>query len=173
MSKQKKIYFPKTRLAELAARAGGIGRDQAVEGALESLQAMRGESDRKIANAVAELEAVVLNARSGQISAEEISLVLRRSDLIVTLAGTFDYEALERAAKSLCDVADGLVRAGLFHSAPIAVHVQSMKLLTPGERMASPDEAEKILTELAKILAHYKFGSLAFTADSQDLAASA
>lgn len=34
----KKIHFPKTRFAELAARAGGITQEAAVNGALKNIE---------------------------------------------------------------------------------------------------------------------------------------
>ena len=40
-----RVFFPTTRLTELAARSGGITRDAAVEGAMKTLDSMRAASD--------------------------------------------------------------------------------------------------------------------------------
>jgi hypothetical protein len=99
--------------------------------------------------------------------------VLRHADQIVTLAGTFCYPALDAAAKSLCDVADGLLRAGMCNRGPVAVHVQTLHLLAPGNMTLSPEHAEKMLAELAKVVDHFAFDSLAAVTGADDFVISA
>lgn len=166
--KPRKTFFPKTRLSELAARPGGIPRDLAIEGAVEAIQELRGESDKMIGLLIGAIEELVYAAKNKQMSEEDMFQVLRHADQIVTLAGTFGYQFLDVAVRSLCDVTDGLIRAKLRDVAPIAVHIQSMRLLGPGVNALTPDQAGKVLAELAKILTHYKFGSLAVPDDSVD-----
>jgi hypothetical protein len=158
---QKKIFFPKTRLAELAARAGGMAREDALAGAMKSIEAMRGESDGAIRDAIAAMEKIVYACSTvGALDDAQMLAVLRHADQIVTLAGTFCYPALDSAARSLCDIADGLRRGGRYDVKPIAVHVQTMHLMAPGAMALSPEHAEMMLGELAKIAAHFNFGSL-------------
>jgi len=156
-----KTSFPRTRLSQLAARSGGIGRDQAVESAMQSVESLRGEGDETIARFAAEIETIVNGARGGRLAADQMQTILQYSDQIVTLAGTFDYESLAKVMRSLCDVTDGMLGAGLQDFAPIAVHVQSMRLVVPGGTALSPEQVETVLAELAKVLAHYNFGSIA------------
>lgn len=170
---KKKIFFPKTRLAELAARSGGILRDDALEGAMKTLEGMREKADTQIRAAVAAMEDIVFGAASGDtLDNEQILSILRHADQIVTLAGTFGYTTLDSASKSLCDVADGLLRAGMHDRQPVAVHVQTLHLLAPGKMVLSPEHAEKMLAELSKVSAHFNFDSLGATAvnDGEELA---
>ncbi len=67
-----------------------------------------------------------------------MTAILKHADQVVTLSGMFGYSALDTAARSLCDVADGMLRAGVWDRAPIAVHVQTMHLLVPGGMSLSP-----------------------------------
>jgi hypothetical protein len=156
-----KTSFPRTRLSQLAARSGGIAREQAVEAAMESVESLRGEGDEAIKSSIAAIEAIMNHARNGQLATDRIQEILPYADQIVTLAATFGYDSLAKVMRSLCDVADGLIRAGLRDAAPIAVHVQSMLLLMPGSTALSAEQVEVVLGELAKVLTHYNFGSIA------------
>lgn len=171
--KPRKTFFPKTRLSELVARPGGIPRDIAIEGAVAAIQELRGESDKMIMLLIGAIEELIGCSKKGQMSEHDMIQVLKYADQIVTLSGTFGYQFLDVAVKSLCDVTDGLVRSNLRDVAPIAVHIQSMRLLAPGVNSLTPEQAGKVLTELAKILTHYKFGSLAVADDAVDEATTA
>jgi hypothetical protein len=175
-AKTKKIFVPKTRLAELVGRAGGIHRDIAIENASEGLRGMREQADAAIHTAIAALEAIVLapNA-SDTLTDDQMRMVLRHGDTIITLSGTFKYSALDTAARSMCDVSDGLLRAGLNSRQPIAVHVQTMHLVAPGNANLPAEHVEKLLGELAKVRAFFNFRSLGATPvdENDDLIASA
>lgn len=173
---KKKIFVPKTRLAELVGRSGGIHRDIAVESAGESIQGMREQADAEIRKAIAAIEAIVFaRDASDKLTNDEMLGVLRHGDTIVTLSGTFNYVALDTAARSMCDVSDGLLRAGLNSRQPVAVHVQTMHLLAPGNMSLSAEHAEKMLNELAKVRAFFDFRSLSATPvdENDDLIAAA
>jgi hypothetical protein len=161
---KKKVFVPKMRLAELVARAGGVHRDIALEGAAESIEGMREQADTEIRKAITAIEGIVFakNA-SDTLTDDEMLGVLRHGDHVVTLAGTFAYTALDAAARSMCDVADGLLRAGMNTRQPVAVHVQTMHLLAPGNMKLSAEHAEKMLSELAKVTAFFNFRSLSTT----------
>jgi hypothetical protein len=173
---KKKVHFPKTRLTELVARAGGMTRDDALDSAMKSIESMRAQSDAEIRNSIAAMEDIVFARGAGDtLEQEQIAAVQRHADQVVTLAGTFCYDALDAAARSLCDIADGLLRAGLNHRQPIAVHVQTMHLMAPGVMTLSPEHSEKMLSELAKVTGHFNFGSLGATPvnDEEDIIAAA
>jgi len=172
---KKKVFFPQIRLAELAARPGGMTRDDAVGAASASLEAMRAESENAIRAALAGLEAIVLTRGAGAtLDADGMTAVLKHGDQVVTLAGMFGFPALDTAARSLCDLADGLLRAGHYDRAPIAVHVQTMHLLAPGSIIAlSPEHAAQMLAELARVTDHFKFGSLAESAGQDEFVVAA
>jgi len=161
----KMIHFPTTRLSEMVARAGGVSRSDAVEGAMAQMESMRGESDNVIEAAISAVEAVALAASArGKFTKAQMLDILRYGDQIVTLAGTFGYAPLDIASRSLCDVTDGLLGAGLDDPAPILVHVQAIRMMAPRATPLKTEEIEKILAELKKVSAHFNFGPLSQTA---------
>jgi hypothetical protein len=163
-----RTYFPQTRLAELAARPGGIARSDAIEGALKSIEGMRADADSTITKSIAAIATVVYSARAGQLTELEIYKVLRLADQIVTLSGTFCYGPLDRVSRKLCDLTDGLIRSRQYLAAPIAVFIQSLQLLSPGIDTLGEAEIEKIEAELAKVLDHFGFQSLAKPGVAED-----
>ena len=57
-------------------------------------------------------------------------------DQLVTLAGTFGYVSLDKAARSLCDLLDGLLNQGKDDLASIRAHVQTIQMFAPGTSAA-------------------------------------
>jgi hypothetical protein len=162
------IHFPTTRFAELAARGGGITRTAAVDGALKGIESSRAESDGIIAKSIAAIEAIVYAPHvRDSLSGDEMRDLLRHADQIVTLAGMFNYGQLDAAARSLCDLTDGLLIAGVFEVAPVSVHVRALRLMAPGAAALEPDEAGRIFTGLQKVLAHFQISSLSNAGDCQ------
>jgi hypothetical protein len=158
MARPVRTYFPKSRLSELAARPGGISRDDAIKGAQKSIEILRGEGSAAILDSMKELEAVVFT-KQDRLSASSVRKMLRLADPIVSLAGTFGYDALDVVTRSMCDLLDALLAAENFDVAPVLVHVQSMRLLMPDSPPRSAEEIARIRSELAKVIAHYKSGS--------------
>jgi hypothetical protein len=159
-------HFPKTRLSELIGRLGGISREDAVEKAKIELESMRGKSDEVILESVAALEEIILHPETGNAySRKQMVEILQLADQIVTLAGTFGYVALDKATRSLCDVTDGLLRAKRNDIASIHVHIRAIRMVVPGAAPLPPEIVEQLLSELAKILAHYGFKGLSDAAD--------
>jgi hypothetical protein len=163
----KKIHFPKTRLTELASRSGGVTRDRAVEEAFKSIDNLRDHAVSTIDTATTSIENILRAAKGGHITKDEMRKVLRGADNIVTMAGTFGMETLEKIGKSLCDIADGLLSHSTQDIAPIAVHVQAIRLAAPGKPELAAPAASHILSELAKVRAHYGFASLAATTPAE------
>ena len=98
---------------------------------------MRGKSDEEVILDLrsAALESIVyarLPEAVNAYSKNQMREILCLGDQIVTLAGTFSYDALDKAARSLCDVADGLVRTKRNDMASIHVHMRALRLLAPG-----------------------------------------
>lgn len=156
---KKKIFFTQTRLSELAARSGGMTRDDAIEGAMKSLESMRELSDVEIRKSIAAMSDIVRTPGS-TLDDEGLLAIQGMADQIVTLAGTFGHAALDAAARSLCDIADGLLRTGRHDRQPIAVHVQTLQLMAPGVVTLSEEHCDRLLGELARVAAHFAFGSL-------------
>ena len=171
MGSMKKVYFPTTRLSELANQGGGVTRSSAIEGAMQQLESMRAESDSIIEKAIVAIEEVALKPQvRGKFNNDEKRTLLRQADQVVTLAGTFGYTSLDAAAKSMCDVVDGMLTIDQNEAAPILVHVQAVRLMAPSSAKLGESETQKILSELNKILLHFNFTSLGDAAgDDQGL----
>jgi hypothetical protein len=154
-----KVYFPTLPLQEAVARGGGLTRENAIEAALENVGAISGEGNQTIEASISALEALVAQGRAG-LAPEKLREILAQADQIVTLAGTFGYTALDSATRGLCDVADGLLQAGIGDLAPVAVHVRAVRLFSPFSNPPSAEESSRILGELAKVSDHYGFAAL-------------
>ncbi|MGA9795716.1 MAG: hypothetical protein WBQ17_09300 [Rhizomicrobium sp.] len=160
----KMVHFPKTRLSELAARSGGVTRERAVEEALKSIENLRDHAITTIDSATVSIEAAVGRAQDGRMPTDDMQKVLRDADSIVTMAATFGMSALENIGKSLCDICDGLLARQMHDVAPIAVHIQAIRLAAPGKPEIAAAAAAHVLGELSKVREHYGFDSLAQTA---------
>ncbi|HWY60564.1 MAG TPA: hypothetical protein VNW15_01555 [Rhizomicrobium sp.] len=149
-------FPPKSRLAELAGRFGGLSREDAVEAATREMQVMRPESDKAIMASIAQMEKIVTGAtkRGDAVLMKEL---LPPCDQIVTLAGTFGYGALDKATRSLCDLLDVLLRENKIDLASIRVHVQTIRMFAPGALSLSAEQIEVMLFELNKLLDHHGF----------------
>ncbi|HEX2594431.1 MAG TPA: hypothetical protein VHL34_23215 [Rhizomicrobium sp.] len=165
-----KTYFPKTRLNEMALRKGGVEREDAIENALKSIEDLKPEGDAAIVFAIAEIGKLAAGASDGMLSDTHLHRVLCLGDSIVSLAGTFAYKALDDMARSLCDLTDGLLTSGNHAAAPIAIHARSLQLVQPGAAQLPDQAIDHIRGELAKLLAHYNFGSLAAHGAPEDSA---
>lgn len=157
----KMVHFPKTRLSELVARPGGIARDIAVEEAGKSIDSLRGHAVNTIEKATADIEAILQTAKGGRLTPDGMRSVLHGADNIVTMAATFSMATLVSIGKSLCDIADGLLSHDITDVAPVAVHVQAIRLAAPGRPELGAEAANHILAELTKVRTHYGFASLA------------
>ncbi|HTQ14608.1 MAG TPA: hypothetical protein VMH86_12110 [Rhizomicrobium sp.] len=156
----KKVHFPTTRLAKLAARPGGVARDQAVEEAKKSIEDLRDLALETVENAIRAVEALAYSSRGGRIAEADLREILKLSDQAVTMAETFDLGNLAEVAKSLCDVADGLLANKLNDAAPILVHVQSMRLVAPGSPELGAEHIAHVLSELTRVRTHFHFSPL-------------
>lgn len=159
-------HFPKIRITELVGRFGGVSRSDAIDQARKELAGMRSESDDVIEGSIKALEAVVFTpAERNRYSDAQLVEILRLCDQIVTLAGTFEYTALDQTTRSLCDIADGLLRTKRQDVASVTVHMRAMRMVNPKAPPLSEDQVQTMLAELRKILAHHGFDQLSASAD--------
>jgi hypothetical protein len=159
-------HFPKLRIGELVGRFGGVNRSDAIGNARKELESMRGESDQVIEKSILALEQVVnAPAKPDRYSDPQLREILSLGDQIVTLAGTFGYTALDQTMRSLCDVADGLLRTQKADVPSIHVHMRALRMVSPTAPKLNDAQIETMLAELRKIHAHYGFDQLSGEAD--------
>ena len=92
--------------------------------------------------------------------------ILLHADRVFTLAGTFGFQSLQTAARSLCDIAEGFIEGRRHESEPVAVHAQALRLLSPKAKPLSPENVDKVLAELARLLDHFEIAPLAEDAEA-------
>lgn len=159
-------HFPKIRLTELVGRFGGVSRDEAIAQAKKELDAQRAEGNEVIEGSIKALEVIVYApAERSRYSEDQLKQILVLCDQIVTLAGTFEYVALDQTTRSLCDVADGLLRSKRADIASIHVHMRAMQMVNPKAPPLNEEQIAMMLAELRKILAHHGFDQLSASAD--------
>ena len=150
-----KIHFPRTRLAELVARSGGMSREQAVEAANASAESLRELAFQTIEITIRDIEAGVACAKNNRLDAAGMKEILDHADRLVTMTSMFELDMLEEVLKSLCDVIAALTAQACEDAAPILVHVQAMRLLAPGGAELDIEPARHILSNLAKVRHRY------------------
>jgi hypothetical protein len=155
MAVNKKIYFPKLRLTEKVMAAGGVTRDDAVAAAIQNVQSISAEGDAVMVASIQAIEKIVTGS-GGKLDALTLNEILVHADQVFTLAGTFGYDYLDRATRSLCDTIDCLQMADLTDLAPVAVHADAMRLFAPKKGGPEGAAAEGVLAELARVQAYYR-----------------
>jgi hypothetical protein len=155
MGVNKKIYFPKLRLTEKVMAGGGITREDGVAAAIANVQSISGEGDAAMVAAIQQIEKIVVGS-GGRLQAEALGDILTHGDQVITLSGTFGYDYLDRATRSMCDTVECLLAQNSSDLAPVAVHADAMRLFAPGKDGPKGEAAEGVLAELARVLAHYR-----------------
>jgi hypothetical protein len=145
------IHIPRTRLAALVARPGGVWRDEAIAEATRRVEALRIPYMEVIDEMIGQLEA----ASSRQPQDERLMLLTQLSDRIITLAGTFGLTSLMEAAKRLCDLTQALGTRGIADRGQIAVHIRAIRLFGPLAQPVSEEAAQNVLSELRRVLQHF------------------
>lgn len=159
-------HFPKTRLSAVVEQFGGVTREEAIAAATSQLEIMRPKADQVIQKAISQLEEILGAQKGGSNELAAIMIgLLTPSDQIVTLADTYDYEALGKATRSLCDLLDGLLLQEKTDFASIRAHAQTIRMLAPGAQPLAADHIDVLLFELKKLLAHHHVVGLEACAD--------
>ncbi len=149
-------HFPKSRLSQLFGRFGGLSREEAVAAATKELSVLRPEADKVILAAITQMETLTAGTTRGAVLMKEL---LPACDQLVTLAGSFGYVSLDRAARSLCDLMDGLLNQGKDDIASIRVHVRTLRIFAPGNKPLSDEHTGLMMAELQRLLDFHSIAS--------------
>jgi hypothetical protein len=121
-------FFPPNRLADKLQKASPRTTQECLQKAGENLQQITGACANHAHEALSVLEAG-LAAWPGEPDNAYLESLYQMSMRIVGVASVAGLPDLDRAAKSLCDVVDGLIAKSLWERDPIEVHVAAMRLL--------------------------------------------
>jgi hypothetical protein len=152
-----RIIYVRNRLGELLLAEGGIDRDEAIAEADRLVEIERTTSEGDIGEEIAYLESMLQVSARGKhgISVADMRFMLRKADSLLTLTGTFGFNALDTVAKSFCDLLNGMILKKLNEVDPIAVHLRAMHLFAPGGPALGDEEAKQVFTHLRRILQHF------------------
>jgi len=146
MSEVKKSRM-RPRLGQLMAQKGGMYVAEALKRADATLETLREPSLVGIDDYIAALE--TLMAAEGDDATRSERLYARASD-IVSLCGAERNEAVQVAARSLCDLLDEAESLSPSVRAGVKVHIASIKLLHRAD--SDPSMHDVILQGLASVL---------------------
>jgi len=146
MSEVKKSRM-KPRLGQLMSQKGGMYVAEALKRADATLETLREPSLTGIDDYIAAMDALLI---SGQDEATVIERLYAKAGDIISLSGAERNQAVEIAARSLCDLLDEA--SGLTPSvvAGIKVYIASIKLLHRAPD--NPELQQPILQGLASVL---------------------
>jgi len=122
-----KITYAKNRLGEALTSASPVLAQTAVAQAQKMLAAIEGQCLEQLDVLLAELPHA--GAEDAETCAQQIRTAYDTARRMIGVGTAANYPALDRAAKSLCEVADGLMVRNLADWAPVRVHIDTMRLL--------------------------------------------
>lgn len=122
-----RTYKVKSPLARKLCEPGGRTVQDATRLAVQELGAHREAVMVTIGATLDELDAVAAS-RSNEAGPR----VYQLASMIIDLGGYFDIGPLHEATYSLCDVADRMTEAGVWHWPSVLVHLQAMRLILSG-----------------------------------------
>jgi len=122
-----KITYAKNRLGEALTNASPVLAQTAVAQAEKMLAAIESQCLEQLDVLLAEFP---LDASAdAEIRAQQIRAAYNTARRMIGVGTAASFPALDVAAKSLCEVADGLLVRSLTDWAPVRVHVDTMRLL--------------------------------------------
>lgn len=144
-------------LARFLNIPGGITMAEAHERGCEKLESLRA---RCIADMDDSLSSIggYLNLFSGEPPGAVRQELHRLSCCVLSLAGTFERDALSKAAYSLCRLLDGTDAPGHWDREAVDVHFSAMRLLFKPDRI-SPKAQAYLIDGLNKVSTQAKAGN--------------
>jgi hypothetical protein len=121
--------------------------------ATSNVEALRDEYVRLIAALADDLESVASPARlDWSQRPPDAEAVANR---LITLAGTYGFDVLAKAACRLCDLVSGLTKQSTVADEAIAAHIRAIRLFLPESPNIGPEASRCILQELRRVLEHF------------------
>lgn len=149
-----KYSWPENRLRALLTRPGGMTREEALAGAAEQLEECRPEAAMMAAEALAEIESIIANASSGELSRDQVYAVLQHTERLSSIAATFDWKPMARVTSSLGELGMSFLDAPQRPAHPIAVHVRAARWAADNMAL-SEEQAAPVLDGLLKVVARF------------------
>ncbi len=154
----------RNRLAEKLAQRGGISAKQAIQVATANVETLREPYLAAIPGEISALGAILASQSSTRVTRAQLKALQERAGFILTLSGTFGCDLLDVVTKKFCDLCSGMMEQSLDDSAPLKIHIEAMRLVSPGAVLVNDEAAATLLLEhLGKIHDHLNIRAIGAT----------
>jgi len=143
------------RLGEKLTKGGGLMTSAAIRAASENVESMRERCILAIPGEISALTDILFSKSQSRVTRDQLEALLEGADSILTLSGTFGCDLLDIATKKFCDLCNGMMDQSLDDIAPLKIHLEAMRLLSPGSTLTDDEAgASLLLQQLGRIHDH-------------------
>jgi glutamine synthetase adenylyltransferase len=142
---------PSNTLRKALQTARPAMAQQAIERANANLSKLKDECEAYIDSLLLQLVETAKTPTENEM--ERLAAIYQVAIRFIGVASLAGLTELENAARSLCDVADGLLERGIYEEEPIRVHVESMRLLRHAVQLGA--ERNALIAGLRKVRARF------------------
>ncbi len=149
-----KIYHPKNTLRQALIDAEPMLAQTALGRAETGLRSIRAECLAHLDELMKDLDPA---PHGGGDPAARVAHAYERARRMIGLGAVTDYPQLDIAARSLCDVADGILARAQPDWAPIRAHIDAMQLMRL--HPLPPEATRELLDSLDALRARFGFSA--------------
>jgi hypothetical protein len=149
------IFAVETRFQQLARRAGGVPREQALERAQSALEEAKPAYDDWLEREVVGLADLVKAVETGSEEPGWLETATFRSRQLRDSAGSLGYELLAFIAGSLCELLDSIEGGSECNMESIICHIDALMLARQRTyRRMKPDQVPELTKGLQRVVKH-------------------
>jgi hypothetical protein len=145
-----RFHTPKYRLTKMLAEAGGKTVGDAIREAEARVDSLADDCLLSVDGSLGEIDRAFATLARGYDTAA-LTALYEASNSLVGIAAAAKLVALDRAAYSLCDLADRMGAAGVFDREALAVHVHALHLFRAHEASSGDFDATSVLIGLRRV----------------------
>ncbi len=149
-----KYYFPKYALAKQLRQPGGKAVAEALIDANAALAALRPACLEHIDRTLRRMEKA-FESLDGDESGRALGLIYEAANDLVGPAATARLVAMDRAAYSLCDLADRMATSGAVDTQALRVHLNALQVFRSLEATGEAFDPVPVLLGLRKVRDKY------------------
>jgi hypothetical protein len=150
-----RIFPVETRFQQLARRAGGVPRQQALERARSALEEAKPAYDDWLEREVVGLADLVRTVEAGSEEPGWLETATFRSRQLRDSAGSLGYELLAFIAGSLCELLDSIETGSECNMEPIVCHIDALMLVRHRSyRRVKPEQVPELTKGLQRVVKH-------------------
>ncbi|MDR7231574.1 hypothetical protein J2X45_002674 [Caulobacter sp. BE264] len=147
-------FKPPNRLAKMIKERGGLLAQDAIAAAEAGVESLREASLAALDETLAEIEARFSRAAEDR-EAESFEALYVLASRIIDVSAFVTGTGLDRAAMSLCGLADNCAEAGVWRWDAVDVHLNALKLLRAAGASLPAAQRDSMLQGLYKV-SHFR-----------------